>query len=74
MNDDTTVAAHLPGSFYGMSAGHGEKTHDWLVAHLCLVCHNDMDTVMRKDPQMRMKALCLTLQRLFDEGVITVTQ
>ena len=74
------VPAHLPGSFYGMAAGTGQKTHDWLVAHLCNTprddgqpsCHERMDSVWRTDPTMRMRALCLTLQRLFDDGVLVV--
>ena len=70
----TTVLAHLPGSFYGMPAGIGQKTHDWLGAHLCHDCHALMDSEWRKDPQIRMKALCLTLERLFDEGVLTVSE
>lgn len=69
---DTVVPAHLPGAFYGMAAGHGQKTHDWLVAHLCDVCHAAMDNECRRDAQIRMKALCLTLQRLFDQGVLLV--
>ena len=69
----TVVPAHLPGAFYGMPAGHGEKTHDWLVAHLCLECHTKMDgPEWRKDAQIRMKALCLTLERLFTSGAIVV--
>jgi len=64
----TTVGAHLPGSIYGMQAGTGQKTHDWLVAHLCFNCHDKMDTIWRRDCQIRMKALCLTLERLFANG------
>ena len=70
---DTVVPAHLPGSFYGMPAGTSQKTHDWLVAHLCDACHHAMDNECRKDAQIRMKALCLTLERLFEQGVLTVT-
>ena len=70
---DTVVPAHLPGSFYGMSAGTGQKTHDWLVAHLCDSCHHAMDNECRKDAQVRMRALCLTLERLFEQGVLAVT-
>lgn len=73
-DDGTTVPAHLPGSFYRMPAGTGAKTHDWLVAHLCHDCHNLMDGDWRKDAQIRMMALCLTLERLFDDGVIEVTK
>ncbi len=69
----TVVPAHLPGAFYGMAAGHGQRTHDWLVAHLCHGCHLYMDGEGRKDAQIRMKVLCLTLQRLFDQGVLIVS-
>lgn len=70
-NDGTIVPAHLPGSFYRMPAG-SIKTHDWLVAHLCYDCHIKMDSIWRKDAQMRMMALCLTLERLFNDGVLTI--
>lgn len=50
------------------------KTHDWLAAHLCLDCHTKMDGVWRSDDQVRMIALCKTLERLFDEGVLTVAE
>ena len=69
-NDGTTVPAHLPGSIYGMEAGIAAKTHDWLVAHLCYSCHEKMDSEWRRDAQIRMKALCLTLERLFAEGYL----
>ena len=72
--DGTTVLAHLPGRFYRMPAGTGQKTHDWLGAHLCADCHTLMDSDWRKDAQMRMMALCLTLERLFDDGVLTVNK
>ena len=69
---DTTVLAHLPGSFYRMPAGMGEKVSDWLGAHLCHEHHEKMDTVWRKDARVRMMALCLTLERLFDDGILEV--
>lgn len=69
-NEQTTVLGHLPGAYYGMPAGTGQKTHDWLGAHLCVHCHEKMDTIWRKDTEIRMRALCKTLQRLFDEGTI----
>lgn len=69
---ETTVLAHLPGAFYAMPAGWGEKTHDWLGAHLCSDHHERMDNEWRRNPHMRLMALCLTLQRLFAEGVIVV--
>ena len=75
INDvSTTVPAHLPGSFYGMPAGIAAKTHDWLVAHLCDEHHTWIDSVGRMDAEARMKALCLTLQRLFAEGVLIVAK
>jgi len=55
-----------------MPAGTGQKTHDWLGAHLCWHCHELMDTDWRMDGTVRMKALCLTLERLFEDGVIQV--
>lgn len=73
MADGTTVPAHLPGSLYRMPAGTGQKTHDWLVAHLCHDCHTRMDSDWRTDTQMRMMALCLTLERLFRDGVLRVS-
>ena len=70
-NDGTTVPAHLPGGYYGMPGG-SIKVHDWLVAHLCNECHAKMDgPEWRRDTQMRMKALCLTLERLFAKGRIS---
>ncbi len=68
---ETTVPAHLPGAFYGMPGG-SIKVHDWLVAHLCDTCHAAMDNECRRDAQLRMRALCLTLQRLFEQGVLIV--
>lgn len=76
----STVPAHLPGAFYGMPAGTGQKTHDWLAAHLCNEpqadgspsCHELMDSEWRMDPHVRLTALCKTLERLFDEGTLRV--
>ena len=71
----TTVPAHLPGSIYRMPAGVGQRTHDWLVGHLCFDCHQWIDGPEgRRDVTMRMAALCLTLERLFDEGVLVVAK
>ncbi len=73
--EGTTVPAHLPGSRYGMPAGWSQKTHDWLVAHVCFECHELLDGPDgRQDFQLRMKALCLTLERLFAAGVLRVHQ
>lgn len=70
--DETVVAAHLPGVGYNMPAGTSQKIHDWLAAHLCYHCHYEVDGIGRQDFQLRMRALCLTLERLFDEGVLIV--
>lgn len=71
-DDGTTVPAHLPGSFYGMPAGGAQKTHDWLVADLCVKCHAYVDGPKgRKDAQLRMMALCRTLERRFEDGVLS---
>jgi hypothetical protein len=72
MENGTTVAAHLPGAIYGMSAGMSEKTHDWLAAHLCADCHQKMDNEWRTDARIRMVALCRTLERLFSDGIIQI--
>lgn len=71
-NDFTTVAAHLPAATYGQTAGTGQKTHDWLVAHLCSECHSLMDSEWRCDSQVRMIALTKTLERLFDDEILIV--
>jgi hypothetical protein len=55
-----------------MAAGWGLKTHDWLTAHLCHHCHYEIDGIGRQDFQLRMRALCLTLERLFAEGKLRV--
>lgn len=71
--DGTIVPAHLPGAFYGMPGG-SIKVHDWLMAHLCFECHENMDTIWRKDAQVRLRALCLTLERLFNEGIVSTVE
>lgn len=72
ISTETTVGAHLPGAYYGMPDGTGAKTHDWLVAHVCDRHHAYLDGPGRKDTETRMKALCLTLERLFEDGTIIV--
>ena len=67
------MPCHLPHNAYGFPAGMGQKTHDWLQADCCLVCHYKLDEgEWRNDIEIRMKALCLTIQRRFDEGVIVI--
>lgn len=73
VNDETVVACHLPHTGYGMPAGTGGKTHDWLTAHCCRKCHDKLDSgEWRNDYQIRMKAFCATLQRAFDAQVFDV--
>lgn len=72
-SDGTVVACHLPHTGYGMGAGMGQKVHDWLTAHCCMDCHRELDSgEYRNDYQMRMRALCLTLERCFDAEVFDV--
>ncbi len=69
--DGTVVLAHLPSWIYGQGSGVGQKTHDWLGGHLCAICHKQFDEgPYRTDTDARMKALCLTLERLFEQGVL----
>lgn len=63
---------HLPHNEWGMGAGTGQKTHDWLGGHLCHAHHDYADGDGRNDHAWRAMALCLTLQRLFDRGVLIV--
>lgn len=64
---------HLPSAEIGFHAGTGQKTHDWLGAHLCQSHHDYADGAAgRHDHRFRMQALALTVQRLFDRGVIIV--
>lgn len=65
--------AHLPHELWGMGAGTAQKTHDWCGGHLGQRCHDYADGPEgRNDHAWRAKALCLTLQRLFDRGVLTI--
>jgi len=57
-----------------MPSGTGQKTHDWLVAHLCLDHHAYVDSKGRRDTETRMMGLCLTLERLFESGVLIVSE
>ena len=69
----THSCAHLPTKQIGFLSGMASKCPDWLIADLCIECHAKMDgDEWRNDLQMRMKAHCLTLQRRFDQGVLTV--
>ena len=65
--------AHLPHSAVGFPSGKAYKCPDWLLADLCDECHGRMDQGdWRNDHQIRMRALCLTLERRFHQGLLTV--
>lgn len=67
------MPCHLPHNAIGFPAGMGQKTHDWLQGDCCNLCHYKLDEgEWRNDHEMRMKALALTIQRRFDEGVIVI--
>jgi hypothetical protein len=56
-----------------MPAGTGQKTHDWLGGHLGQRCHDYADGPEgRNDHAWRAKAFALTIQRLFDRGLLTI--
>ncbi len=65
--------AHLPHHAVGFPGGKAYKCPDWLLADLCIDCHEKMDgEEWRNDHQMRMKALCLTIERRYHQGVIVI--
>lgn len=69
----SSMPCHLPHSAIGCAAGTGQRTHDWLTGDCCTECHFKLDHgEWRNDFQMRMKALALTIQRRFDEGMILI--
>ncbi len=69
--DDTVCLSHLPGWETGVGAGVAQKTHDWCGADLCKDCHDYVDGPEgRKDHATRMRVLCRTLERRFEQGVI----
>lgn len=64
--------AHLPHSAIGFQGGN-RKAPDWLLADLCMECHARMDGVeWRNDHQIRMKALALTIERRFHQGLLVI--
>lgn len=72
--EQSSMPCHLPHNGIGFPAGTGQKVHDWLTGDCCTDCHFKLDHgEWRNDHQMRMKALTLTLQRRFDEGLLVVT-
>jgi len=69
--DGTIVACHLPSWRIGFGAGTGQKAPDWLTADCCRICHSRLDQGdWRQDYEVRMKALCLTLERRFEQGLL----
>lgn len=77
--DGTVVLAH----YFGMrrqsyGGGMGHKGHDAVGAHLCLTCHQLMDTTLRSkelkiDHSEEFLHLCaLTWIRLVEQGLVSV--
>ena len=67
------MCCHLPGAEIGFQAPRGSKVPDWLTADCCKTCHDRLDLGdWQNDYEMRMRALCLTIQRRFDTGVLLI--
>jgi len=77
--DGTVVGAHYSGvrrlAYFG---GLGKKVHDIVMAHLCAVCHREMDTLL-KDKAKRwehseemLHLVTLTIIRLISRGTLVV--
>lgn len=65
---------HLPNKMIGFQAPKGSKVPDWLGADCCKACHDILDGAEgRNDHGLRMRALCLTIQRRFDSGHLEIT-
>ena len=72
-DDGTVVACHLPSWGIGIGTGMGQKAPDWLVADCCSACHHKLDHgEWRRDYQVRMRALCLTMKRRIEQGLLSV--
>jgi hypothetical protein len=57
----------------GFPGGVARKCPDWLLADLCLDCHQKMDHgEWRNDHQIRMKALAKTIERRIHQGLLVV--
>ena len=77
--DGTVVCAHYFGArraTYG--GGMGVKVHDFLTAHLCMVCHREMDVLCRDKEGKWLHSeefqhyILLTLIRLFMQDKLRV--
>ena len=72
-NAPAVGVCHLPHSEWGFQAGTGQKTHDWLGAHLCHDHHDYCDGPEgRNDHAWRAMVFALTIQRLIDRGVLVI--
>ena len=77
VQDDTIVLAHYTGA-RRLSYQRGRKSHDLVGAHLCLLCHQHMDTGSRVKTERWYHSeefqnlVLLTLIRLWEQGVIGV--
>lgn len=63
---------HLPHNLWGFPAGIGQKTHDWLGAHLCHEHHGYCDGDGRNDHAWRAMVFARTIERLIARGVLVI--
>lgn len=75
--DGTVVAAHYFGPMrYRLGGGMGHKVTDVATAHLCAVCHAELDTYAGGNTTERSERflylIIKTLDRLFQEGRVVV--
>lgn len=76
---EAVVGCHYTGARrLAYSGGFGIKVHDFLIAHLCARCHQEIDQLSRdKDHKYEhseefLHLIALTLIRLFHKGLIGV--
>lgn len=79
--DGTVVLCHYFGPRrHSYGGGMGHKGHDLIGAHLCRVCHEDMDRNNRskasrwESSEIFLHYCALTLIRLHEQGHLKVTQ
>lgn len=81
--DGTIVAAHYTGARRGLyGGGISIKVHDYLIAHLCGVCHEIMDRLFREAGEDKerlwehseefLHLIALTWERWFNDGTLIV--
>ncbi len=70
-SDGTVVSCHLP-LMGAAPAGTGQKCSDIISVHCCRKCHVYLDGEGRKDYHVRLMAICRTLIRNVDDGLLVV--